>query len=165
MSDDLRFLTLSRHPVHPSIQTSPTAPQAQTQATTLAVKGMTRCNLPTHCERDYRCEYTHGCGRPRRHRYQSLPDRQEASSIPGSSVPEFKGGHRTNSQALSLIISSRGAAAVSAAGSLWSYYGVQVSEHWEYTEMQWVYVASLTMTTYGTIEGRFPFFWEWRVKM
>jgi len=135
------------------------------QATTSAVKGMTRCNLPTHCERDYRCGYTHGCGRPTRHRYQSLPDRQEASSIPGSSVPEFKCGHRTNSQALSLIISSRRAAAVSAAGSLWSYYGVQVSEDWEYTKMQWVYVASLTVTTYGTIEGRFPFFWEWRVKM
>jgi hypothetical protein len=59
---------------------------------------------------------------------RALPDRREASSIPGNSVPEFKCGRRQNSQALSLSAdhhSTRGVvgAAVSAAGSLWSYYG------------------------------------------
>ena len=83
--------------------------------------------------------------------------REAAPPISSADAAKFAG--------TSLIISTRGAATASVVGSLWSYYGVQVSEDWEYTKMQWVYVASLTVTTYGTIEGRFPFFWEWRVKM
>lgn len=77
--------------------------------------------------------------------------REAASPISSADAAKFAG--------TSLIISTRGAAAASVAGSHWSYYGSQVSEHGEYTEMQRVYVASLAaMSTQREYRRSLPFF-------
>ncbi|KAI0004327.1 hypothetical protein BJV74DRAFT_441299 [Russula compacta] len=74
------------------------------------------------------------------------PDRQEAPSIPGSSVPEFKCGHSKIRRHVADHQYPWSSGGLSRRFTL-VILRVQVSEHGEYTEMQWVYVASLAMTT------------------
>jgi len=74
------------------------------------------------------------------------PDRQEASSIPGSSAPEFKYGRKKICRHSADHQQAWSGGGLSRRFTL-VILRVQVSENEEYTGMQWVYVASLAMPT------------------
>jgi hypothetical protein len=78
---------------------------------------------------------------------------QFGETAPPSSSADTDKIHRHGRRAL--IISARGSSGGLSRRITLVILRVQVSEHWEDTEMQWVYVASLTMSTYGKIAGLF----------
>ena len=94
---------------------------------------------------------------PRRHPPPE-PDRQEASSIAGSSVPDFKCGRSKIRRHVADHQYPWSSGGLSRRFTL-VILRVQVSEHGEYTEMQRVYVASLAaMSTQREYRRSLPFF-------